>query len=102
MANEIHIGDIGTALQVQIWNCDRNIAVDLEDATSLHIMLKKPDGTSLNKTATLVHPGSGLIQYVTASGDLDVTGRWIIQGIVDINGGTFHSSIKNFSVYRNI
>lgn len=102
MANKLHVGDIGTALQVQVWNCDTNTAFDITGLTSKHIKLAKPDASTVNFAADLVHPGSGLIQYVTTSGDLDQVGIWRIQGIIDLNGGTFHTSIKDFTVYANL
>lgn len=98
----IHQNDIGTELQICIKNCS-NVVIDISTATTKQIILKKPSGATLTKTASFVTDGSdGLISYLTISGDLDEVGTWKIQGIVMIGGNIWHSSFESFRVYRNI
>lgn len=102
MACEVHINDIGTALRLNVLDCN-DAALDISDATSIDIVLKKPSGTSVTKTGSFVTDGSdGVIQYVVESGVIDENGSWKIQGVVTVNDYQWHSSIKTFKVSRNI
>ena len=101
MASGIHEGDIGTKLLVTIK--DDGIAVDLSSATSLSLYIKKPDGTILNRTATLDSDGTdGKISYVTISGDLDVAGVYKLQAKIALSSGSFYSSTDTFKVHCNL
>ena len=55
--NEIRVGDIGTKFQVTVK--DGASVVDISSATSTkQIILKKPDGTTLTKSATFSSDGT--------------------------------------------
>lgn len=98
----IHQNDIGTQIKVCIKDCD-SVVIDISLASTKQILLKKPSGTTLTKTANFVTDGTdGLIYYSVESGDLSEVGTWKIQGIVTIGGNTWHSSFESFRVYRNI
>lgn len=102
MSGEIHKDDIGVKLRVTIVD-DDDAAIDISAATTKQIVLKKPNGDILTKTASFEADGSdGIIYYTTISGDLDAIGTWKIQGIVIISSYTYHSSIESFKVHRNI
>lgn len=94
---EIHLDDIGTRFTVTIMDDDE--VVDLSSYTTKQIILSKPSGEKLTKTATFLTDGTdGVIYYDSISGDLDEVGLWRIQAILD----TFHSNISTFKVYRNL
>ncbi len=101
-ANEIHFGDIGTVFKVTIK--DDSTVVDISTASTKQIVLKKPSGEKLTKTANFLTDGSdGIITYTTISGDLDEAGMWKIQGYIVLSGGnTFYTDINAFKVYRNL
>lgn len=115
---EIHLGDIGTEFVVEIVECtgeDANgdpiyTAVDVSTNTSLNIYFKKPDGTVLTKTAGFASVDSGAtndgtdgkISYYSVAGDLDVLGKWYIQGKVTLPSGAWSSAIGSFKVKSNI
>lgn len=70
-----YVGDVGTALEV-------NTFIDLTDASTKQIKIKKPDGTILTKTGTIpvgLNPSDGKIVYFTEAGDLSVAGRYYVQ-----------------------
>jgi hypothetical protein len=101
MASQIHEGDLGTKLLVTI--TDDGVVVDLSDAISLSLFIKKPDGTVLNRVATLNSDGTdGKIKYITVSGDLDVAGVYKLQAKVALSSGSFYSSTDTFKVHCNL
>lgn len=101
MTSEIHEGDVGTKILVTI--TDDGAAVDLSDAISLSLFIKKPDGAVLNRVATLNSDGTdGKIKYITISGDLDVAGVYKLQARIALPAGSFYSSSTNFKVHCNI
>ena len=100
-SQEIHKGDIGTALTVEIQ--ENEVAVPIDTAETIKIILKKPTGEVLIKDAAFVTDGSdGQIRYVTVAGDLDCSGEWKIQGKVVMPSGTWNSEVDKFEVYDNI
>lgn len=101
MASEIHVDDIGTQLIVTIK--DDGVPVDVSLASSIQIVITKPNTSKMVKTATFYTDGTdGLIYYTSILGDFDSAGVYEIQGIVNLSGGTYHSSISTFKVYRNL
>ena len=101
MAGQIHVGDIGTTLIVTI--LEDGSVVDISSASSLQIIIKKPDATTLTKTGVFTTDGTdGKMQYVSIAGDFDQSGNYRIQGKVDISGGTYSSSVGSFKVHCNL
>jgi|TARA_B100002052_G_scaffold465_1_gene448 hypothetical protein len=101
MASQIHVGDVGTTLIVTI--LDNGSVVDISSATSLQILIRKPDATTLTKAGILTTDGSdGKMQHVSVTGDFDQPGNYRIQGKVDISGGTYSSSVGSFKVHCNL
>ena len=101
MSTEIRVGDIGTEFRVTI--TDDGVAVDLSSATSLVINFRKPDGTILSTSAYLYTDGlDGIIYYNTVDGDLDQSGQWKIQAVIETGGATYSSSVGTFKVSCNL
>ena len=101
MASEIHYGDIGVNFNITVMN--GTAVLNVSNANSINIILQKPDGSDLTKTATLVTNGTdGNIRYTSVSGDLDQIGTWQIQARVNFGASVFSTDIQKFKVYRNI
>ena len=101
MASEIHVGDIGTQLIMTVK--DDGAVVDISSASSLSVILKKPDGETYTKSGTLYTDGTdGKMYYTSVSGDFNAAGSYKIQGIVTLSGGTFYTSISTFKVFCNL
>lgn len=101
MASQIHVNDVGTQLIMTVK--DDGEVVDISNASSLIVVLKKPDGESHQKTGTIYTDGTdGKMYYVSVNGDFNAAGNYKIQAIVTLNNGTFYSSISTFKVYCNI
>ena len=103
MAKDIHVGDIGTVIEVAIVD-QAGVAVDISLATTKEIILKKPAGTTDTKTAAFSGDGTdGKMRFVTTlAGDLDTDGDWFVQGHVVIPAGTWHSDVGTFPVLPNL
>ena len=100
-ANEIHVGDVNTQLTVTVK--DGTSTVNISSATAKYLVLKKPDGTTLQKNTSFVTDGTdGQMQYTTVSGDITSCGTWKMQGNVELGGGKFRTDIISFKVLRNI
>jgi hypothetical protein len=103
MASEIHINDIGTQLRITV--LDGDSAVDLSSATLKQVELRKPDNTSVTRTASLFGDGSGssgVMYYNTVAGDFDQTGNYKLQGKVSLTSGTYYTDVYTFKVHCNL
>jgi len=100
-ANEIHIGDVSTNLQVTIK--ESGTAIDISAATQTSLLLTKPSGTLVQWTAAFVTDGSnGQIDYDTSSGDFDEVGLWRLQAYVVSPTWTGYSDVQIVQVHANI
>jgi hypothetical protein len=100
MAVSIRQGDVGTTLQVTIK--DGDTYVDITNFGTKEILIRKPNGAILTKTATVVTAVSGIMKYVAESGTFDIAGVHQIQGRVASSTSNFYSSIDEFDVNRNV
>jgi len=78
---QIHQGDIGTVIKV-------NVGTDLTNATVTKIrVLKTGDTTSTEWTATVDDALNGIIAYTATTGDFSVAGVYRLQSYVEFNTG---------------
>ena len=103
MACKIHVGDIGTIFEVEIVDCDATV-ISVQSATVKQIIFRKPDGTTVVKSAVFTTDGAdGLIQYTIVADDLDMSGtNWHIQGFVVLPSGEWYSNYGQFTVWDNL
>lgn len=98
----IQVGNIGTVFRLTIKDCD-GTAVNVSAASAKQIVFKTPSGVVKTRTASFTTDGTdGKIQYATAGSDLDEAGVWRMQALVTIGGGTFYSSVVEFTVKANL
>ena len=101
MASQIHVGDIGTTLIGTV--LDDGAVVDISSAASMQMIIKRPDQTTMTKTASNYTDGTdGKMKYVTVTDDIDQVGNWKIKGKVVIGSATYYSSVSTFKVHCNI
>jgi len=103
MADEIHLNDIGTKLQVLVKR--DGVLYDVSVAagnTTKQIKLRQKDGTLKTKTATYSDGGDGtdgILQYVTVDDDLDAVGAWEKMAYIEMGASPrFHTSVATFEV----
>ena len=98
---EVHVGDLGTKFLVTIK--ENGVALNISTATVKKIRFRRPDGTTLDKTAVFETDGTdGKIYYLSIAGDLTIKGTWSIQGYITLTGGTWNSKIGSFMVNENL
>lgn len=98
---EIHVGDVGTVFRITVY--DGAAVVDLSDSTDLLLVLKKPDGTTLERELEFTTDGTdGKVEYVLESGDMDAAGAWSGQVKVTFTEGQWWSNIVKFTVRQNL
>jgi hypothetical protein len=101
MADEIHVGDVGTLFVLTI--SDDGAVVDLSTATTKTVVFELPNGDTLEKAAAFYTDGSdGILTYTSTSGDLSVAGLWHLQAHVVLYAGEWHSDVAEFTVYPNL
>lgn len=91
MSDELHLGDIGTIIKVQMK--DGGVVVDVSTATVRQLKLQKRDKTLLEKTMTFFTDGKdGWLQYITIEGDLvGGKGKWKGQVYIEMPSWKGHS-----------
>jgi hypothetical protein len=97
----VRVGDIGVTFIITVTS--GGVVKDISSCTAKQITLRKPDGTtSITKDAEFSsHGEDGRMQYMTESAsELDVPGRWSIQGHITFPEGTpdLRSKISQFLV----
>jgi len=103
MASEIHVGDIGTQFKFTV--LDGGSKVDLSEATLRQVTFRKPDDSTVTRTASVFGDGSessGVMYYNSVAGDLIQAGEHKVQGKVTIPSGTFSTDIYTFPVHCNL
>lgn len=77
----LFVNDFGIDITITVTrDC---VPVDISGATQTDILLTKPDGTVLTKSASFVTDGTdGQIKYTVESGVLDVVGTWKARGLI--------------------
>jgi hypothetical protein len=97
-----HIGEIGLEIQFQL--LDENGSILDVSGTTVTILIHKPSGVYISKSASFLTDGSdGLIRYATQSGDLDESGEYQAQAKIEWAGGVLlYSGEIEFSVSKTI
>lgn len=106
-ANEIHVGDIGTIIEVTIK--DGASVLDISSFTTKQFIFKRPDNTTVTKNASFSTDGSdGKLRYTIVSGDLNQQGLgntdnpWKLQVYLATVTNNWRSDIISFDVYGNL
>jgi hypothetical protein len=105
MAAEIHVGDIGTEIRVQVTDEDGSV-VDVSAAATRTLTLLPPGAAAVVvKTATagsIQDPSKtgvlGWMHYTTVADDLDTPGWWTVQAYVDLGSWQGHTAMEKFQV----
>ncbi len=102
MVEQIHVGDIGTQFIFTMTKGDGTI-LDVSTASIKNAIFGKPDNTLVTKALDFFTDGTdGKLIYTSQAGDLDQDGEWQSQTFVDLDAGSWHSSINYFVVLPNL
>ena len=101
MTEKIRLGDIGTSFQSQIK--EAGAVVPIDGATTLEMVFRKPSGTKVTQTASVLTDGlDGILKYVSLSGDIDEYGEWEYWGKVTFSASQVFEATKDvFEVVKN-
>jgi hypothetical protein len=81
---------------------DKGKPVPIQDVILKQIVLKKPDGTVLVKTADFLTSGADAkLKYKALPGEIDQAKAWSIQAVVQWADGRFASHIETCTVKSN-
>ena len=98
---EAHANDAGTEIRLTV--TDSGVPVDLTGATELTILLLKPSGMVVEKTAAIVGAATdGVINCYTDADDLDETGLYFVQARIALAAWSGHSEKRQLRVYANV
>jgi hypothetical protein len=98
---QAQVNDIGTIITLTVY--DGSEVVDISSATSMQIRLKPKNGLRIDKTATFVTDGvDGKIECVVSTNDFAVGAVYSVQGYIVMPSGTWHTSIKEITVNKNL
>jgi hypothetical protein len=78
--SKIYVGDVGTVIRLNV-DPDELGTIDISTASTLKILVQKPDKTEVEWTATQ-YQDTTKIEYSTVDGDLDQKGTYKIQAYV--------------------
>ncbi len=99
--SNMHVDDIGTIIQVIVE--EENSVVDISTATTKEILLHKPDGSMVTKTASFTTDGTdGAIKYATLTGDLNLAGKWQVEGHIVMPTRSFYTDVVDITVDAHI
>lgn len=99
--SDIQVGAVG--LEIELTIMDGDVAVNISDATLMKIIIQKPGGSAVEKTARFVNDGTdGKLYYRTVTGDIDVSGVWRVQAHVVSPSFDMKSTIVSFRVNKNL
>ena len=99
---ELRVGDIGTEFVAAIRDQDGAI-INISASLVRRFLFRKPDGTSMIKTAVFTTDGTdGLVEYVTIADDVDQAGEWGWQAFIRMAAGEWRTNIHPVAVYANI
>lgn len=100
-ATVVVVGDVGT--QIRVTMLDNGEPLSLATATSLTMLLRKPSGECISRSASLYTDGSdGVMVYAVEDGLFDSPGTWIVQGLVTFPAGSWASAPGRFTALRRI
>lgn len=98
MIPRLRVGDWGTALQFQFVT-DPGTPIDISQATSLTIKIKRPDGSSITRALSFITNGQdGWASYTVSQGDLSLQGQYQAQGYLVMPSGAWTTTMKQFFV----
>lgn len=106
MAEEIHVGDVGTIFRASIKDSGASLDISAANSGTARLFIFQPPGGSLStQTASFYADSgtSGVLDFTAPSGFLNTAGTWRVQALINLgSGGSFYTDIYRFIVYPNL
>lgn len=97
MSTEIkhYVNEAGSTIVV-------DTGLDLSEATSTKINIKKPDGTIVSKNSSVytIDSVANYLKYTSISGDLDQVGKYLVQPYVVLPNWSGYGETSYFIIYN--
>lgn len=94
---------VGSTPKLIVTVTDGGSAKNISSATVKYIYLRKPDDSVMVKTAEFTTGGTdGKIEYKCMPSDLDMPGKWRIQGYVELGTDVWPTEGEFFDVDENL
>jgi hypothetical protein len=87
MAYEIKRGDLLPTLKANLLDAANQPITNLNLATSIFAVFKKPDNSVLRRTCTLLDPALAKVEFVWQLGDTEPAGPWQVEFEISWPGG---------------
>lgn len=88
-AEKIHLGDVGSVIELLILQAGTDTAEDVSDANTIKVKILKKDGSAVEHDGSFVTDGTdGLIKFTSTASSFDVAGEAKIQVYLENIGGT--------------
>jgi hypothetical protein len=98
---DIYIADFGVPFEITI--VEDGAAVNISDATTMALTLKKPNGSTLTKTLDFKTDGTdGIVTYTFLTTDLDIAGTWKYQVYIETATSGKHTAHGELDVGGNL
>jgi len=102
---DMHVYDTGTAFEMVVRNRKTNKPLPLMGLIDAIFLFEPPTMPAFIRNAELVSPPDGMdgrLFYTWEFGDVEETGKWRCQALVQDTYGMWHTDIEEFTVGENI
>lgn len=94
----IYVGSIGITIDLVVCNYNYepvNLTTLMGTGGAATVVMQKPDGTVVTKSATITGTGSNIIRFTSVAGDFDDAGTYSVHGVLT----TTVSSVVTKKIY---
>ncbi len=95
--SKIYVGDVGKVIRLD--TDPEGLGIELATASTLKILVKKPDGT-LDEWDATQYSDTTQIQYITQDGDLDIKGTYKFQAYIAWGTSEHKGETASVKVYE--
>lgn len=92
------------ATYAESWGVRINVTtgMDLTGNTTLELLVKKPNGTTVAWDLTVVSLLEGTCYYNTVDGDLDLKGQYLVQAHLITASNEYYGNMDKFFMYEQL
>ena len=85
-------GDVGVKMYFYIQDTTGTL-VDLTDASSVSLLIRKPNNQVISRQLTITNPSRGEVYYLTDGQDFDVVGTYQLQIKIVFSNSVFYTKV---------
>jgi len=101
ISEQAQVGDIGTKIRLTVYDSEN--PADISNAVTKSISFKPKNGGVITKIAEFVTDGTdGKIECTISEDDFELAGTYSVQGYISTPSGSWHTSIKQMTINKNL